>query len=93
MNNLASNYGAPLSVKNELTAKDGSQRTLMDLSMLPSVRGEEPNSQSVGHSASSREGSHSEPNTEIDISSNAHHITSSFPPVQRGDSFHLKKVK
>ncbi|KAM3721766.1 Protein tfg-1 [Dirofilaria immitis] len=84
VNNLTATYGAPLSAKIDSSSKDPSQRKLMDgISLPPTVPVDMQNSQSVGHSTSSREGSHSEPNTEIDISSSTHLITSSFPPTQQ----------
>lgn len=85
MNNLTAAYGAPLSAKIDSSSKDTPQRKLMDgISLPPTIPVDMQNSQSVGHSTSSREGSHSEPNTEIDISSSTHLITSSFPPAQHG---------
>uniref|UniRef100_A0A0R3S549 PB1 domain-containing protein n=1 Tax=Elaeophora elaphi TaxID=1147741 RepID=A0A0R3S549_9BILA len=82
VNNLTSTYGAPLSAKID-SPKDTSHKKLMDgISLPPTAPFDMQNSQSVGHSTSSREGSHSEPNTEIDISSSTHLITSSFPPAQ-----------
>lgn len=85
VNNLASTYGAPLSAKIDSSNRDTPHRKLMDgVSLPPTTPVDVQNSQSVGHSTSSREGSHSEPNTEIDISSSTHLITSSFPPVQHG---------
>ncbi|EFO20134.2 hypothetical protein LOAG_08357 [Loa loa] len=84
VNNLTSTYGAPLSAKIDSSNKDAPHRKLMDgISLPPTTPVDVQNSQSVGHSTSSREGSHSEPNTEIDISSSTHLITSSFPPTQR----------
>uniref|UniRef100_A0A915PTR2 PB1 domain-containing protein n=1 Tax=Setaria digitata TaxID=48799 RepID=A0A915PTR2_9BILA len=83
VNNLTSSYGAPVSTKIDSPNKDISQRKLTDgILMPPSAPVNVPNSQLVEHSTSSREGSHSEPNTEIDISSSTHLITSSFPPLQ-----------
>ncbi|KAL3997598.1 PB1 domain family protein [Acanthocheilonema viteae] len=83
VNNLTSTYGASLSGKIDSPSKDASHRKLLDgISLPPNAPLDVQNSQSVGHSTSSREGSHSEPNTEIDISSSAHLITSSFPPAQ-----------
>uniref|UniRef100_A0A8R1XS02 PB1 domain-containing protein n=1 Tax=Onchocerca volvulus TaxID=6282 RepID=A0A8R1XS02_ONCVO len=85
VNNLTAAYGAPLSAKIDSSSKDTPQRKLMDgISLPPTIPVDMQNSQSVGHSTSSREGSHSEPNTEIDISSSTHLITSSFPPAQHG---------
>ncbi|VDK86663.1 unnamed protein product [Litomosoides sigmodontis] len=83
VNNLTSVYNASLSAKLDSSGKDAPHKKLGDgISLPPTVPHDVQNSQSVGHSTSSREGSHSEPNTEIDVSSSTHLITSSFPPVQ-----------
>lgn len=88
VNNLTSTYGSSLSAKVDSPSKDASHGKMMDGILLPPTAPlDMQNSQSFGHSTSSREGSHSEPNTEIDISSNTHLITSSFPsaPNEAGD--------
>lgn len=91
VNNLTSAYDASLSAKIDSSGKDASHRKLVDgITLPPTAPHDAQNSQSVGHSTSSREGSHSEPNTEIDISSSTHLITSSFPLSQHGNS--LNKV-
>ncbi|CAG9529749.1 unnamed protein product [Cercopithifilaria johnstoni] len=83
VNNLTSSYGASLSAKIDSPSKDTPHRRLMDgISLPPTAPLDVQNSQSVGHSTSSREDSHSGPNTEIDISSSTHLITSSFPSAQ-----------
>lgn len=85
VNNLTSTYGSSLSAKADSPSKDVPHRKLMDGILLPPTAPlDMQNSQSVGRSTSSKEDSHSEPNTEIDISSSTHLITSSFPPAQYG---------
>ncbi|VDN04784.1 unnamed protein product [Thelazia callipaeda] len=84
VNNLASNHGTTFLGKIDSTVKDGPQKKQLDVSSTHSHTPVDVlnYSKSLGHSTPLKEGTHSELNTEIDITSSTHLTASSFPHHQ-----------